>query len=418
MRRFFLSVLFLVLATVVLGLASDGYCKTDTTEPKLIKKFDKGKLFALNGVKMLILSGTFNEMGRQYGSLLGKEISGLYETAIEKSFIKSGLFSQEELHLFAASIFKTLPMRQKELIRGISTASGIKQEKVVLAANIVTVQILARKKFGGNANACTSVAVWGKSTDDGKTLTARNYDFPHIFRELAKDYAVIIVFKPSDGSNAVAGIGFAGTVSFIDALNDKGIYVEANNAADSAGLVMFNTRTEATTQVVNILFDAADIEEFNNLMNSTRFSYSAILMAADSSTARYYEIASWDIHKKDSAGVPIIAAGNQFRDPAWGILSLPSPAAWYSSLREINLVNLVKNRPSPVDAKHMMFILDAPFYNEDGTIGKGVSVLKKSPKDDEVTVWQVVTHPSSLGMWVRFPTLTDWFFIDLKKWFQ
>ncbi len=418
MRKLFLGTLLLALATMVLCVASNGYCKTDTAAPKLIKKFDKGKLYALNGVKMLVLSGTFNEMGRQYGTLLGNEISGLYETAIEKSFIKNRLFSQEELYGFAASIFKTLPMRQKELIRGISSASGLKQEKVILAANIVTVQILARKKFGGNTSACTSVAVWGKYTDDEKTLTARNYDFPHIFREMAKEYAIIIVFKPTDGSNAVAGIGFAGTVSFIDALNDKGIYIEANNAADSAGLVMFNARTEATTQVVNILFDATDSEEFNTLMNSTRFSYSAILMSADSSTARYYEIASWDIHKRDAAGVPIIAAGNQFNDPAWGILSLPSPAAWYSSLRESNLINLVKNRHAAVDAKYMMSILDAPFYNEDGTVGKGVSVLKKNPKDDEVTVWQVVTHPASLEMWVRFPMLSDWIFIDLKKWFH
>ncbi len=418
MRKLIWGTLFLALATVTLCAASNGYCKTDTATPKLIKKSDKGKLYALNGVKMLVLSGTFSEMGRQYGALLGNEISGLYETAIEKSFIKNGLFSLEELNLFAASIFKTLPMRQKELIRGMSSASGLKQEKIVLAANIVTVQILARKKFGGNTNACTSVAVWGKYTNDEKTLTARNYDFPVIFRELAKDYAVIIVFKPSDGSNAVAGIGFAGTVSFIDALNDKGIYIEANNAADSAGLVMFNARTEATTQAVNILFDATDSTEFNALMNSTRFSYSAILMAADSSTAQYYEIASWDIHKRDSAGIPIIAAGNQFNDPAWGILSLPSPAAWYSSLRENNIINLVKSRRAAVDAKHMMAILDAPFYNEDGTVGTGVSVLKKNPKDDEVTVWQVVTHPASLEMWVRFPMLSNWIFIDLKKWFR
>ena len=418
MRKIFLGVLALAVVIGVLCFTSEVYCVEETATPKLIKEVDKGKLYSLNGIKMLVLSGTFNEMGRQYGALLGKEISGLYETAINKTFIKSGLFSQEELDLFADNTFKSLPVRQKELIRGISSASSLKQEKVVLASNLIMVQILARKKFNGSLNSCTSAAVWGKYTADGEVFTARDYDFPSIFRALAKDYAVIVVYKPSDGSNAVGGICLAGAISFIDAMSDKGIYVESNNGADSGGLVMFNARTEATSQIMNIIFDAADSEEFNSMINSTRFSYPFILMEADRSSACYYEIAPWDAHRRDAKDVPAIAAGNQFDDPAWGILSLPSPAAWYSSLRESNLLNLAKGGSFPINEKHMMSILDIPLYNEDEYVGKGAAVLKKKPKDDEVTVWQVVTHPASLRMWVRFPTLCDWVFVDLKEWFK
>lgn len=414
----FLCVLALSAVIGTVYPASAGYCATNSARPEPVRKFDKGTLYNLHGIKMLVLSGTFNEMGKQYGALLGKEISGIYDTAIHKAFVKSGLFSQEEMNHYAHMIFNTLPSRQKELIRGIASASGLTQEQAVLAANFNAVQILARKKFGGNTSACTSAAIWGKNTADGKTLTARNFDFPNLFRVMLKDYALFVVYKPTDGSNAVGGICLAGAVSFTDAMSDKGIYMEFNNAADSGGLVMFNTRTEVNTQIMNILFDAENAEGFGTLVNSTRFNYPIILMVADASSGSFYEIATWDVHKREAYNDTAISAANQFSDPNWGLLSLPSPAAWYSTVRKSALLNLAKGAPGAADAKYLMSILDIPFYNEDGSLGKGVSVLKKNPKDDEVTVWQVVTQPASLKMWVRLPTLSDWVLVDLQEWFK
>jgi hypothetical protein len=201
-------------------------------------------------------------------------------------------------------------------------------------------------------------------------------------------------------------------------MSDKGIYMEFNNAADSGGLVMFNTRTEVNTQIMNILFDADNAEGFGSLVNSTRFNYPIILMVADASSGSYYEIATWDVHRREAQDDTAISAANQFSDPAWGILSLSSPAAWYSTLRKSVLLDLAKGAPGAADEKYMMSILDIPFYNEDGSLGKGVSVLKKNPKDDEVTVWQVISHPASLRMWVRLPTLSDWILVDLREWFK
>lgn len=417
-KSFVLILLVLVSMAGTFHPASRGLCADGLAESQLIKESGKGKLYNLDDTRLLVLSGTFFEMGQQYGALLGKDISRLYDTAINSAFIKTGLFSQDELDSFARNTFKTLPMRQKELIRGIALASGLSQEKVILTSDLIMVQILARKKYGGNITSCTSAAVWGKYTVDGKTLTARNFDFPNLFRTVLKDYSTVIVFNPSDGSNSVAGVGLTGSIYFMDAMSSKGLYVEVNNAADSAGLVMFSNRTQAAAQVMNILFDADDSQEFYNMVNSARFGYSFILMVADKTKASYCEISCWDSKKREAVSDTAIAAANQFNDPSWGVLSLPSPAVWYSSYREDTLLKMAKSGSATgADAKYFKSVLNVPFYNDDGSVGKGVSVLKKNPADDEVTVWQVITQPADLKVWLRFPTISDWMAIDLKKYF-
>lgn len=406
----------IVLAAVF--FAEAGFCqKSENAVPELIKSADNGKLYRLDGIQLLVLSGTFREMGRQYGALMGEQISRFYEAAVRKTFIEGGYFTEQELDAFFLHVFKTLPKRQKDLLLGMAETSGLKLEKLVCTGFPMTIQILARKKWGGSVNACTSVAAWGRYTADGKTLTARDFDFPDQVRALAKDFLTVVIFKPSDGSNGLTGIGLAGSICFIDAVNDHGLYVEINNAADSAGLVIFTGRTDVTAQIANLLFDADDAEELDLLINSLKTSYGIILMAADSASGRYYEWSGWDLHKRTSED-SIIAAANQFRDPSWNVLSYPSPAAWYSSVRETNLLNLVKNKSTVRGPKHMMSSLDVPLYNEDGSLGKGVAVLEQNPKDHEVTVWQVVTQPGTLKLWLRMPTLTDWVQIDLKDWFK
>jgi hypothetical protein len=213
---------------------------------RLLKQDGNGKLYNHDGLRVAVLSGTFHEMGRQYGTLLGDEIRGAYQSGIVKSFVDnpSHLFTIDELNALGDALFKTLPMRQKELLRGISEGARISLQEAILAAEIPAVQIVVRKKFGGTSTSCTSGAAWGRYTADGKVITVRNFDYPTMFRNLLIEYRVLVVLKPSDGSHSVAGLGFAGNVSFGDTMNDQGLYVETNNAGDSGGLVMYPNRTD------------------------------------------------------------------------------------------------------------------------------------------------------------------------------
>lgn len=249
----------------------------------LIKTFEGGKLYKQNGINLIVLSGTFRQMGRQYGALLGDQINQFYQDGIIKPFVGKKIFTEKQLLDGCETSFQNQPKRQKELLTGMAQTSGLSVEKVTCASDVNAIMILARLKMtDGNVDSCTSGAIWGEYTTDGTTLTARNFDFPNFFRALAKKYATAVVFKPTDGSNALAGIGLVGSITYLDMMNDKGIYTETNNGANSGGLVLFSNRVEQTTQITNILFDADNPEQFDVFINSNRPSYPTINLVARS----------------------------------------------------------------------------------------------------------------------------------------
>jgi hypothetical protein len=73
-----------------------------------------------------------------------------------------------------------------------------------------------------------------------------------------------------------------------------------------------------------------------------------------------------------------------------------------------------------VDEKAIMQAMNAELYDKDNdwNVRKvGLSVFESPPKGGDVTVWQVVTHPAELKMWVRIPTHSGWMELDLKQLF-
>jgi len=409
------AVALAVLIVVVLAVCAAGASE----HCKLIKEYGRGKLYDCSGMRMAVLEGNYREMGRQYGALLKDDILAFYQQMIEGFVLRSGLFSEEDLRrLVIDPAIRTQAKRQSELLRGLSEKTGLSFEKhALLNLNVQTVMYM-RKLGSGNATACTSLAAWGDFTANRRTYTARNLDFPGIYREAAKKVGIVLVMKPNDGSNSVAGVCNAGMINFFDAMNDKGIYVEGNNAADSEGLVIYADRSVIFDEGTNILFDADTIEAVEGRLRTIRASYPLIFMCAGPDTACYFENGTTDVKKRVAKENGLISAANQFLEPSWHILPLKNPGAWYSEARQSRLEALAKANKGRIQEETLMKILDERLFNKDGSFGKGASVIEKDPKDDEVTVHQVVTCPAARKMWVRIPTHTGWIFFDLKKIFQ
>ncbi len=322
---------------------------------KLIKEYGKSRLYDCDGMRMAVLQGNYREMGRQYGALLKDDILAFYKQMIEGFVLKSGLFSEEDLRrLVIDPVIKTQAKRQSELLKGLSEKTGLSLEKhVLLNMNLQTVMYM-RKIGSGNATACTSMAAWGDFTVNRRTYTARNLDFPNIYREAAKSFGIVLVMKPNDGSNYVAGVCNAGMINFFDAMNDKGIYVEGNNAADSEGLVIYSDRSVIFDEGTNILFDADTIEAVEGRLRSIRASYPLIFMCAGPDAACYFENGTTDVKKRVAKKNGLVSAANQFLEPSWHIIPLKNPGAWYSEARQNRLEALAKANKGRIQEEIMM----------------------------------------------------------------
>jgi hypothetical protein len=386
---------------------------------KLTKEYRGGKLYDCGGMRMVVLQGNYREMGRQYGALLKDDIIAFYSQMFDKFIFKSGLFDEGDIPQFVSTSVKTQAKRQSELLKGMAEKTGLSFEKHILINSNMGVLVYLRKMGHGNAGACTSMATWGNYTANRRTYTARNFDFPNIYREVSKNnLEILLVLKPNDGSNYVAGVCYAGMIQFLDAMNDKGLYTENNNGAGSEGLVIYSDRAMILDEVMNMLLDADNIDSFEGRLRTTRSGYPMIFMSAGPDDACYFEAGTTDTKKRVAGEDGLISAANQFLEPSWHITPLKSPAVWYSEARQNALEALAKAHKGRIDEKIMMKIFDERLFNKDGSIGKGASVIEKNPKDDEVTVHQVVTCPSERKMWVRIPTYTDWILFDLNKVFR
>ena len=185
-----------------------------TGERKVIGTEGQGRLEMLDGVRLLFLKGTPEEMGRQHGTLLEKEIRDLvdhvlYGVGVGSSFAKGRWFfgeieeAQQHLRPFVAPGY----FREMD---SLALASGCEKEEVRLAN-------LFPELFH-----CSGFALFGEATAGGRMYHGRVLDY---LRGMGLEQnAVVMVFQPSQG-HAWVNIGYAGFVGSVTAMNDQHIAI-------------------------------------------------------------------------------------------------------------------------------------------------------------------------------------------------
>ncbi|MEE4284610.1 MAG: C45 family peptidase [Mariniphaga sp.] len=149
------------------------------------------------------LYGTPSEMGRQYGSILQKQLKGL-------DYITTRFFPENRLNEFLQTATKSephLPVETIEFISGMSGSSGVDYHKLLAINTVPRVS-------------CSVLAVWGDATENGELLMGRNADYD--FKRINKALGIIVVKHPENGFATVSSsfLGLAGTFTGI---NEKGI---------------------------------------------------------------------------------------------------------------------------------------------------------------------------------------------------
>ncbi|MCB1236599.1 MAG: hypothetical protein KDM91_16145, partial [Verrucomicrobiae bacterium] len=169
-----------------------------------------GRLELRDGVRVLFLSGTPEEMGRQQGELLRDEVRSvvdrmLYGIGVGSSFSKGRWFfgEIEEAQKRIEPFVSESHLREMD---ALADAAGLHRQEARLA------------NFFPELFHCSGFALLGGATGDGRLYHGRILDY--IRGAGLEDNAVVIVNRPDEG-NAWVNVSYAGFTGSVTAMNEK-----------------------------------------------------------------------------------------------------------------------------------------------------------------------------------------------------
>lgn len=349
-----------------------------------------GKRSEKGGITVVELEGTWSEMGRQYGSLLENEIGDVYDSMLRQR-LADHPHIKEEWDLLADNIYAAYPRNIREFFKGMSLETGI---------DIKTLAYINAVEYCVGVPACSGLAVWGDYTSGGLVF-GRNYDYNSTFKKVGKDL-VLAVFRPSDGSQPVLTVGYAGEIYAVNGLNGSRIFIELNNATPSGGEFLDLDMLFSTERLMGLLFEADSLEYCDRFFKSVVSNQSYIIGITDGKTAKGWE---WD--NVGAKPLPLIRDGlmtttNYYQNPDWTFDTPTDSCCWSGRSRVANMIAMTEKSKGRIDGPEMMRIMETSL--EDG-----------GPLMEEETIYQLVYRPEEGILSVRIIGKGGWEDFDTAK---
>ena len=248
--------------------------------------FKSGELRFVEGLPVVTVSGSPEEMGEQLGTLLKKPLGelmrkqddfarGLGLGANARDAIKIGL-GRVGGSLFT-SAFPDAYLRE---LRATSNAAAID-------ANTLTIGNVMYEL--AQFPACSTLGVEPARSATGETLMGRNLDFP-TFGFLDK-YGIVVIYRPI-GKRAFASITYPGFVGVFSGMNDAGLCVaqlEVNRSAEPTARVNLGG-TPVAMCFRRLLEECSTIDEAEKLLREQKRLIMCNLAVCDRERAAVLEI--------------------------------------------------------------------------------------------------------------------------------
>lgn len=222
-----------------------------------INTFQRGRLLHKNGLPVLVLRGSYFDMGLQYGFLAGEHIASmlaLFDTLATRE--SSGLLSsgaQQGLRRWLGDVFaRHFPTSARFMLEGVREGAALKGIPLDLSdlfflnslidiAGIGSTDLsfsadgigamsafvgLVRREIGTSwlRQNCNTFAAWGSRTQGGKTFQTRNTDIT-VGLGLERFPLAYVAFPESAGTPLVPYVsaGFAGQIGVSTGMNAHGV---------------------------------------------------------------------------------------------------------------------------------------------------------------------------------------------------
>jgi hypothetical protein len=191
-----------------------------------------GRYEVRDGQRVLTLWGTPRERGFAQGYLLAEAIVDglghdfetslrpllpLYETVIKHVVVPRFAFSDRETE------------ELKGVLAGMQARLPEERRRVAALGHPLDLEDLkALNTFGDwYGLGCSSLAVWGKLTKDGRILVGRNFDFPGF--DLLLEHQVVVVRKAQGDAQGSVGVSYPGCIGTLTGMNAAGVFVAVHD---------------------------------------------------------------------------------------------------------------------------------------------------------------------------------------------
>jgi len=167
----------------------------------------------VEGVPIVHVYGTPEQMGEQQGALLGPQLKLLVDQYLNKYLLSFGgdIGLRRTVLRLSRQMEKSIPRRYIEEMKALAKSARASYEDVLLANTVFDIR---RAVF------CSTFVAVGDRSADGQPIFGRNLDFPTL--GVAHKYSCVIVYHPKKG-HAVASVTFPGIVGVLSGLNDAGV---------------------------------------------------------------------------------------------------------------------------------------------------------------------------------------------------
>jgi isopenicillin-N N-acyltransferase like protein len=258
----------------------------------------------VDGLPVVTVAGTPEEIGQQLGVLLKDPITSLLD---KKNDIAQGFGLNQAPNLLVKMsrlVAPAFPDSQHREIEALAKAAGTDLDTLAFANIMYEVS---------HFPACSSLAVEGDRSTTGNTIFGRNLDFP-TFGFLDK-YSLIEVIRPQ-GKHAFASMTFPGIVGVFSGMNDAGLclaQLEVNSSADHSPRVNLSG-TPVAMCFRRLLEECSTVDEAEKLLREENRMMMCNLAVCDRSQTAVFEITPKTVVRRDDEH-GLCLCTNHFRTP-------------------------------------------------------------------------------------------------------
>jgi hypothetical protein len=265
-------------------------------------KHGKGELKYINGLPVLMVEGTPEEMGEQIGILAVKPAGQILKLIQE--FLK--LRGLEKAWPWLVQVCNLMvpqfPENHRLELEAAAKASGTERDQFIVINTAYDII-----KISG----CSTLVVAPEKSTTAAPLFGRNLDFFLIAN--VNEYSLVTIYR-SKSKHAFASIGFPGIIGCVSGMNDAGLSLAGNEVTSANdGSPKYDLKgTPLVLALRQILEECTTVEETEKFLRSMRRSSTINLTVCDKKGGVVFEITPKNvIARRPEEG--ILACTNHFR---------------------------------------------------------------------------------------------------------